>query len=263
MNREQVIEIYSEALEGKRRRFPDGFFIGEEGKKYLAYMTRYLLEERLSIKVTDIPLKVKASTLWSHRLRPPANLHDWNYYDVIENAYPGRFNPLEFHQVPHKYWDGEEGRKRAIQAVQYVIEVKAGITLDEIPSTINHHFFKKYRLGGVFDMFAQSPFKVIDVVYPGIFKPWQFDHVVMNCWKDPLYIEEVMEWFLFQQLGFPCYAEAFIKIKVKHFFEYQLTGLYQRAFNSRLEKVKQWISIRIEKEERTRQQLETTYNESN
>jgi len=60
MNREQVIEIYSEALEGKRRRFPDGFFIGEQGKIYLAYMTRYLLEERLSIKVTDIPLKVKA-----------------------------------------------------------------------------------------------------------------------------------------------------------------------------------------------------------
>lgn len=171
MNREHVIEMYREALEGKRRRFPPGFFIGEEGKKYLAYVTRYLLEEQLSIKVKDIPLKVKASTLWSHRLKSPANLHGWNYYDVIENAYPGKFKPLDFHQVPRKYWDGEEGKERAIQAVRYAIEVEAGIPLDEIPSIINHHFFKKYRLKGIFDIFAQSPFKVIDAVYPGVFKP--------------------------------------------------------------------------------------------
>ncbi|USL45586.1 DUF4046 domain-containing protein [Priestia megaterium] len=263
MNREEVIEMYSEALEGKRRRFPDGFFIGEEGKKYLAYMTRYLLEELLSIKVNDIPLKVKASTLWSHRLKSPANLHGWNYYDVIQNAYPGKFKPWEFQQVPNGYWIGEKGRKRAIQAVQYVIEVEVEISLEDIPSKINHHFFKKHRLLGVFSVFEQSPFKVIDAVYPGIFKPWQFNNVVMNCWKDPVHIEEIMEWFLFQQLGFFSYAEAYIKIQVKHFFKYRLTGLYQRAFNSRLERVKQWISMEGEKEKRTRRRLETKRDEFN
>lgn len=255
MIREQVIEMYSEALEGKRRRFPDSFFIGDEGKKYMAYITRYLIEERLSIEVYEIPQKVKASMLWSHRLRPPAQLHGWNYYDVIENAYPGKFRPLEFHQVPRKYWSGEEGRNKAIQAVQYAIEVEAGINFKDIPSKVNHHFFRKYRLIGVFDIFQQSPFKVIDAVYPGVFKPWQFAHVPMNCWKDPIYIEEMMEWFLFQQLGFSSYVEACIKVKVNDFFEYQLTGLYQSAFNSRLKRVKQWIEMKAKEEKRTRYQL--------
>lgn len=85
----------------------------------------------------------------------------WNNW----NAYPGKFRPWEFQHVPNGYWKGKEGRNRAIQAVQYVIEVDAGITLHKITSTINHHFFKNYRLGGIF---AQSPFNVIDTVYPGI-----------------------------------------------------------------------------------------------
>ncbi|WP_411304673.1 hypothetical protein [Priestia aryabhattai] len=61
-----------------------------------------------------------------------------------------------------------------------------------------------------------------------------------------------MKWFLFQQLGFPFYIEASIKIKVKHFFECQLTDLYQRVFNSRSERVKQLILMKGQKEEETR-----------
>jgi hypothetical protein len=257
MSRERVIELYREVLEKKRKRFPNHFFIGEEGKKYIAYMTCYLLEERLFIEVNEIPQKVKASILWSHRLRPPANVYGWNYYDVIENAYPGKFKPWEFHQVPNSYWNGEEGRNRAIQAVKYAIEVESGIPLEDLPLQFNHHFFKKYRLVGVFDIFEQSPFQVIEAVYPGVFKPWQFANVPLNCWKDEVWIEETMEWLLFQQLCFSSYEEALVKLKVKHFHEYRLTGLFQRAFNSRLETVKQWIGMKVEKEEGNGYQLET------
>jgi hypothetical protein len=123
VNREQVIEIYQGVLENKRKRFPNHFFVGNEGKKYMRYMTCYLLEQRLSIPIHEIPVKVKAGTLWSHRLKPPALLYGWNYYEVIDNAYPGRFKPWEFQQVPDKYWYGEEGKKRAIEAVKYVKEV--------------------------------------------------------------------------------------------------------------------------------------------
>ena len=78
MDRDQVIEIYQQVLEGKRKRFPNDFFVGNEGKTYMSYITRYLLEQRLSIPIHEIPLKVGADTLWSHRLRPPAMLYGWN-----------------------------------------------------------------------------------------------------------------------------------------------------------------------------------------
>ncbi|CAK8583524.1 DUF4046 domain-containing protein [Priestia megaterium] len=241
MDRDQVIEIYQQVLDGKRKRFPNGFFVGNEGKTYMNYITRYLLEQRLSIPIHEIPLKVGADTLWSHRLRPPAMLYGWNYYEVIDNAYPGEFQPWEFRQVPRKYWKGEEGKNRAIEAVKYVLEEELKIPFNEIPHRVNFHFFNQYGLGGVFSLFRQSPFQVIEAVYPGSFKPWQFANVPMNCWKNEASIQEAMDDFLFNQLHFLSYEEAFLNIKSQHFNDCQLTGLFQMAFDGQMINVKKWI----------------------
>jgi hypothetical protein len=244
MSRERVINIYQDVLERKIYRFPNNFFLDKDGKKYLRYMTCYLLEERLLIPVHEIPLKVKASTLWYHRLRPPAQIFGWNYFDVIDNAYPGQFRPWEFKQVPSRYWYGEEGKNRAIKAVKYVIEEELKIPMEEIPFQVDFHFFKKYSLRGVFNLFGDSPFQVIEAVYPGVFHPWQFVNVPLNSWTNQVYIQETMEWFLFQQLDFSSYEEALMKLKKQHFFDFRLTGIYQRAFDSKLENVRKWIKQR-------------------
>ncbi|MFE7083978.1 hypothetical protein [Priestia megaterium] len=238
---DQVIDVYLDVLESKRKRFPNNFFIGAEGKAYMSYITSYLLEKHLSIPLHKIPLQVTADTLWSHRLRPPAMIYGWNYYEVIDNAYPGKFKPWDFRQVPHKYWKGKEGKNRAIQAVKYMIEKELNIPLHELPLQINSHFFKEYKLGGVFDLFGQSPFLVMDAAYPGLFKPWQFANVPMNCWKNQSYIQEAMDDFLFNQLHFLSYEEAFLKIKSQHFNDGRLTGLFQMAFANQMSNVKDWI----------------------
>jgi hypothetical protein len=48
VTREQVVKIYIDILDGKIKRFPNNFFIGEEGTKYIRFMTRYLLEDSSS-----------------------------------------------------------------------------------------------------------------------------------------------------------------------------------------------------------------------
>ncbi|MEH7314174.1 hypothetical protein [Priestia megaterium] len=63
MKREQVIEVYKDVLEKRRKRFPNYFFVGNEGKKYMCYMTCYLLEQHLSISIVEIPFQVGANTL--------------------------------------------------------------------------------------------------------------------------------------------------------------------------------------------------------
>ncbi|WP_255286788.1 MULTISPECIES: DUF4046 domain-containing protein [unclassified Bacillus (in: firmicutes)] len=120
VEREKVLQIYRDVLDGKRGKFPDHFFVGEQGKKYLAFLTRYLIEDYLGISVKEIPRKVKAATLWNHRLRPAAYVQGWkDFMWIIENAYPGKFRPWEFNQVSNNYWQGENERKRAIEAVRY------------------------------------------------------------------------------------------------------------------------------------------------
>lgn len=243
--KEKVIQLYRDILEGKRVRFPDHFFVGDQGKKYLAYITRYLIEEYLSIPTEQIPYCVGAKTLWDYRLRPPALIHGWNFIDMIQNAYPGTFHPLEFKRVSHGYWHGEEGRKRAIEAVRYVIEEKYNIPYQEIPLKINHHFFKQNGLAGVFDIFKQSPYQVIQAIYPNQFQPWEFSTVPMYFWKNKENVMCAMEWFLFQKIGFSSYQEALQRLSPKHFTIYRMTGLYQMAFDQRLYKVKQWIEIQL------------------
>ncbi|MFE6707630.1 hypothetical protein ACFVEL_22150 [Bacillus thuringiensis] len=244
--KEKVIQLYRDILEGKRFRFPNHFFLGDQGKKYLAYITRYLLEEYLSIPIEQIPHCVCAKTLWDYRLRPPAQVHGWNFIDIMQNAYSGTFHPLEFKQVSHGYWKGKAGRKRALEAVRYVIEEKHSIPIQKIPVKINRHFFKQNGLGGVFSIFGDSPYHIIETLYPNQFHPWEFSTVPMNFWKGKENVLQAMEWFLFQKIGFYSYQEALQRLSYKHFINYRMTGLYQMAFDQRLCKVKQWIEKQIE-----------------
>ncbi|MCM2534343.1 hypothetical protein NDK43_20820 [Neobacillus pocheonensis] len=242
VEREKVIKIFRDVLNGRRTRFPNHFFVGDQGKKYLAFLTCYLIEEYLGIPVEEIPRKVKAETLWNHRLRPAAHVCGWkDFIRVIENAYPGKFKSWEFNQVSNHYWRGENGRKRAIEVVRYIIEEKCKLAHHEIPLRINHRFFKDYGLGGILKSFGDSPYQVINAVYPGHFQPWEFANVPMNYWKNSENIKQMLDWFLFQKLGFSSYEEALIKLKRNDFFQYRLTGFFQRAFDLRLFKVQQWI----------------------
>ena len=51
--RDEVIQVYEEVFGGRRRRFPNNFFHGDEGRARAAIITRYLLEEKLGIAVHD------------------------------------------------------------------------------------------------------------------------------------------------------------------------------------------------------------------
>ncbi|GMA65583.1 hypothetical protein [Alicyclobacillus fastidiosus] len=238
---EKVIQVYQDVLNGNRCRFPNYFFVGERGKKYLAYITRFLIEDYLGIRLEEIPSRVSAEILWDHRLRPPAMTHGWNFTQVIQNAYPGRFDPWAFKQVSHGYWKRDEGQQRALDAIRFVIEEKCRIPHNEIPHRITNHFFKQHGLRGVFNRLGQSPYRIIDMIYPGQFKPWEFHTVPMNFWRDPDHVKQAMDWLLFERIGFSSYHEAVKKLTLRYFFQYRCTGLLRRAFDGKLQKVKEWI----------------------
>ncbi|MGG3125161.1 hypothetical protein ABEP18_31865, partial [Priestia megaterium] len=51
--------------------------------------------------------------------------------------------------------------------------------------------------------------------------------------------------FLFKQLHFFSYNEALLKLKGNHFTDFQLTGLFQMAFDSRMNNVREWIKEQL------------------
>lgn len=248
IDHDEVIKVYLEVLHGVRARFPNHFFIGVDGRQRLITITRYLIEDYLQIPVVQIPDQVYADLLWKHRLRPPANLQGWNFSQLMEHCYPEEFKAWHFRQVSNGYWQKEDGHKRLIEAVKYVIEEECQIPIADIPNRITYEFFKQHNLYGAFNQFGQSTYQIINAAYPGLFHPWQFHTVPMNYWRDSQNIERAMNWLLFDVLKVNSYAESLAIIKIKHFVENQLQGLLLRAFNNRLYQAVEWIAMRAEYE---------------
>lgn len=242
LTNQEVCIMYREILQGKRRRFPNHYFVGAMGKKRLIWLTRYVIEIYLNISVQDIPNRINAETLWQYRLKAPVATQGLSFTELIELTYPNQFYSWDFKQVSRGYWRGEKGQQRAIQAVKYVIEEIKKIPLDDIPKHINTGFFKQNRLVGILESFDKSPYKVMEAIYPGRFRPWEFAHAPLNCWSNEGYIKECMDQLLFEDLKFQSYEEALINLKKSHFFQHQKTGLFARAFNARLRMVKEWIT---------------------
>jgi hypothetical protein len=130
--------------------------------------------------------------------------------------------------------------------LRYVIEEKCNMLKIEVPNHENYHFFNAHGLGGVFDLFGQSPFEVINHVYPSQFQPWEFANTPINFWDKKDNIEEAMEWLLFKKLNFSTYHEAYRNIRKVHFLQHGLSGFLQTSFNHRLFLVREWIVEQIE-----------------
>lgn len=245
MDSTEIITIYREVLEGQRDRFPNHFFEGEPGKSNLFCLTRYLLEKHLNLEIKDIPSHVSAKTLWSHRLRPAASMHGLSFIELISNTYPDQFHVWQFKQVSNGYWKGEKGIQRAVETVKYVIEIKCNIPHNKIPQYIDYRFFKKNRLNGILALFGDSPFKVINAIYPNQFQPWEFNNVPLNYWNSDNNIKQAMNGLIFNKLGYSSYEEALLKLKKGHFFKFGFSGLFQIVFKMRMLNVRKWLEENI------------------
>lgn len=234
------VEIYQQVLRGTRKRFPNYYFNGQEGFQRLIQCTRFLIEDVLRIPESEIPKRVSAELLWSHRLRPPANKHQLNFTDLMATCYPN-VSVLDYKQVSNGYWVDDSGYIRGIEMVRKAIEETCNIPLREIPRVVNYKFFYEHKLTGIFNRFEQSPYAVINAVYPGIFHPWEFATVPMHFWENETNVKDAMHWLIYEKLEYTSWSEANIKLKMTDFERLGLGGLFTRRFHRRMQSVRQWI----------------------
>jgi len=88
-------------------------------------------------------------------------------YAAIDNAYPGRFEPWEFRQVPNNYWDMDTARK----ATKWLFEEKMKWKKQEIRAKATKKLFMENGLGGMlYILFNYSYKKAIENAYPELFE---------------------------------------------------------------------------------------------
>jgi hypothetical protein len=96
--------------------------------------------------------------------------------------------------LPLGTWQKDEN---VIVLIRYVLEVKLGLTKEEIPKT-TRTIIKENKLWGSLNRF-KSIRKLIHFVYPGVFHECEFSRVPINYWENIDRVKERFEWKLAQE----------------------------------------------------------------
>lgn len=133
-------------------------------------------------------------------------------------------------QFPPYFWEGNEGFESAKEIVKFVIERVYKWTDEEIKANYSKKFLLENKLQGMLlILFKSSPYAVIEYVYPGRFKPWDFGQTPIKYWKNEENVINAMKWLIEEKLK---WDNEQIKQNLSRsvFIKYNLYGLLYRRF---------------------------------
>ncbi|MGC9778744.1 MAG: hypothetical protein HZR80_05835 [Candidatus Heimdallarchaeota archaeon] len=221
LTEDEVKKLIKYKLEKKIVQLPYGFWRCDKGKEHSKTAIRYLIEEHLALDIDEIPKKVTAKTFHEAGLfRILVEFFDSSYFKAIDYTYLDYFKPWQFSKGIKGILDGEEGRKRSLEAIKQVID-SMNLALDEMPKKIDYKVFKQHGLGGMLQtLYNSSPYLAINALYPKTFKPWEFS--VKNYWKNETRdtAEEAIKWLVEEKLNLD--KNEIWKVRRKHFLHYNL-----------------------------------------
>ena len=228
----KAVAIYKAVLEGKRKKFPYGFFKEEQRLDNASKITKYLVEVVLKIPPDKIPERVSVRTFKDNNLWGMlVAIFNGSPYLAINNAYPGMFKKWEFKQ--QEMWQGEKGLRLAKEATKWMIEEKERIPFHEIPQKVSQKMFRDNDLWGMLTaIFNSSPYLAIDNAYPGEFKEWEFTRQGMWQGEEGLKLaKEATKWIIEEKEKIP-FHEIPLKVSQRTFKDNGLSGMLTHAFNS-------------------------------
>lgn len=125
------IELYKEVLEGKRKKFPRGYWHDGNVKYRCWEIGNYFFSEILKFKPEDIR-KLRFSLFKKYRLDGMLYyVFAGKIYNLLDFLYPDQFKPWELPRVPRGYWNKETSIVAVIDLIN-----KLGIKPEEITSEL-------------------------------------------------------------------------------------------------------------------------------
>jgi len=113
-------------------------------------------------------------------------------------------------QFPSGTWNQPNAQEYAAEIIRYLIEKILNWSDDDIKKNLSTKVFYQYKLGGLFTLFNNSTFRVINTAYPGRFKEWDLRNVPIKFWSTENSIKAV-KWLIEEKLK---WSEEDIKTKI-------------------------------------------------
>ncbi len=196
-------------------------------KETAAEATIWLIEEKLKWSEEELLKKLSTKTFYDNGLRGMLDsVLNSSPYAAIDNAYPGKYKPWQFANVPNSYWTKET----AAEATIWLIEEKLKWSEDTLLENLSARIFIENGLRGMLNsVFANSPYAVINNAYPGKYKPWQFAYVPNSYWTEETAIKAT-KWLIEEKLKWS-EEELFKGLSIKVFIKYGLSGMILQVYN--------------------------------
>jgi hypothetical protein len=176
-----VVNLYKELISGKRKVLPRGTWEKDEN---VITIVRYALEVYLGLKKEQIP-RINRAIIKEQKLWGALNRFK-SIPKLIRFVYPGQYNEFDFSRVPINYWNNIQNiRDRLEWHLQ-----REGIRIEEIPQKVNYVLLIKWGFSNPLKRYGDSPFRLIDTLYPGVFKETDFKKIPHHYINDRNFLRE-------------------------------------------------------------------------
>ena len=170
-----VINSYHDLLSGRVRALPTGTWQKDEN---VIILIRYVLEVKLGLSKEEIPqitrVVIQENKLWGALNRFKSILK------LIHFVYPGVYHSCDFSRVPVDYWGNIE---RVKERFEWKLR-QEGLAFADIPSVINYNTLIKWGFSNPLKRYGHSPFRLVEAMYPNLFKETDFKKVPHHYSKD-------------------------------------------------------------------------------
>lgn len=159
---------------------------------------------------------------------------DSSRFAMIELAAPGKFKPWQFNET-QKWLNHNNAGACAREALEWLMSEKLGCSRGDLPIMLNRQIFKENGLGVILEKFDESCYRLVNSVYPDVFKPWQFAEEEPLIWfqEDRMEIaSKATRWLIEERLGMPV-EEIPKRISIREFHMNGLSKLLD-LFNQNL-----------------------------
>ncbi|WP_414848184.1 DUF4046 domain-containing protein [Bacillus sp. IT-79MI2] len=223
----RIEEIYQEILDGERKKFPSGTWSEDVNNELAKRVTRYLIESVLLWDIQDIRKGWTEKFIKKMKLTTVLAKYNSSPYKMLNDAYPGLLKEWELKMSPLNFWTKEKG----LEALKWTIEEKEQLTEKEILEVYSGKWIAEHKLASPCHMFFKgSPYMMINSLYLGKFKEWQFQCAPNQFWTKENGLE-ALRWIieeeeqLSEEQLLQIYSQRWIKEK-------NLSGLCQKFWRN-------------------------------
>ncbi|MDD3148045.1 MAG: GspE/PulE family protein, partial [Candidatus Riflebacteria bacterium] len=165
--------------------------------------------------------------IWAERSR----------FKMIELALPGKFKPWQFGETLSWLEQGNVA-SCAREAIEWLMSEKLGCSRGDLPLMLNRQICRENGLEALLEKFDDSCYRMVNQVFPDVFKPWQFVEEEQLIWFQDDRMElasKATRWLIEERLGIPV-KDIPKRISIREFHMNGLSKLLD-LFNQNLSQV--------------------------